>query len=262
MHRSLVWLGIVVAALALAAPALAVKVHVRVESANDHRLGRQGAVGHARVRHDHSRRRAIRSPSARTPRSARSSGPASAASSSTPRSRSRSARSSNQIGRLAGTANTGWVYKVNGISPPVGATDYVLKKGDRVLWYYATFGPTGGPKTLVLEKQRKPKLCFTARQQDDAGVKSAVGDVVFRVNGHAVRSKSGTLCPKRVVRTVRVSKAGLVRSAILAGAQSPLADAPRLHARSARSRSSSSSPRAGAGATRRSRQVAATRRSG
>jgi Domain of unknown function (DUF4430) len=210
VHRSLVWLGIVVAALALAAPALAVKVHVRVESQNTTVWGAKepwvtppsgdpltvgantafGALERASQRGDFFYATLTFSFGSFV----------------------------NQIGRLAGTASTGWVYKVNGISPPVGATDYVLKKGDRVLWYYATFGPTGGPKTLTIEKKRKPKLCFTARQQDDAGVKSAVGDVVFRVNGHAVRSKSGTLCPKRVVRTVRVSKPGLVRSAVLAGA--------------------------------------------
>ncbi len=88
-----------------------------------------------------------------------------------------------------------------------------------MLWYYATFGPTGGPKTLEIEKTRKPKLCFKALQQDDAGVKTAVGDVVFRVNGRSVKSKSGTLCPSRRVRSIRVAKEGLVRSAVLAGAK-------------------------------------------
>ncbi len=218
MHRSLVWLGIVVAALALAAPALAVKVHVRVESQNTTIWGAKEPwvtpVGGT-----------IQPPSG-DPITVG----ANTAFGALERASSRGdffyatltfsfGSFVNQIGRLAGTASTGWVYKVNGISPPVGATDYVLKEGDRVLWYYATFGPTGGPKTLTIEKKRKPKLCFTARQQDDAGVKTAVGDVVFRVNGRSVKSKTGALCPNVRVRSIRVTKAGFVRSAVLAGAQ-------------------------------------------
>jgi len=35
---------------------------------------------------------------------------------------------------------TGWLYMVNGSSPPVGAADYELKVGDSVLWYYGEFG--------------------------------------------------------------------------------------------------------------------------
>jgi Domain of unknown function (DUF4430) len=218
VHRSLVWLGIVVAALALAAPALAVKVHVRVESANTTVWGAKEPwvtpVGGT-----------IQPPSG-DPITVGANTAFGALERASQRGEFFYATLTfsfgsfvDQIGRLGGTASTGWVYKVNGISPPVGATDYVLKEGDRVLWYYAKFGPTGGPKTLVIEKRRRPKLCFTARQQDDAGVKSAVGDVVFRVNGHAVRSKSGTFCPKGLMRTIRVSKAGLVRSVLLAGAQ-------------------------------------------
>jgi hypothetical protein len=207
-----------VAALALAAPALAVKVHVRVESKN-------ATIWGAKEPWVTPVSGTITPPSG---------DPLTVGADTAFGALERASRRGdfyyatltfsfgsfvNQIGRLGGTASTGWVYKVNGISPPVGATDYVLKKGDRVLWYYATFGPTGGPKTLTIEKKRKPKLCFTARQQDDAGVKSAVGDVVFRVNGRSVQSKSGTLCPNRPVRSIRAAKEGFVRSAVLAGAQ-------------------------------------------
>ncbi|MHB8469442.1 MAG: DUF4430 domain-containing protein [Gaiellaceae bacterium] len=44
-----------------------------------------------------------------------------------------------QIGFYPGAGNTGWVFKVNGVSPPVGADQVVLKDGDVVEWYYATF---------------------------------------------------------------------------------------------------------------------------
>ena len=56
-----------------------------------------------------------------------------------------------QIGRYPAAGAAGWVFKVNGVSPPVGADQVVLKDGDEVLWYYATFGATGGPKTLVAQ---------------------------------------------------------------------------------------------------------------
>src|SRR5205814_7674838 len=57
-----------------------------------------------------------------------------------------------QIARYAGTGQTGWVFKVNGQSPPVGADAVTLKDGDTVLWYWAQFGVAGGPKTLALER--------------------------------------------------------------------------------------------------------------
>ena len=57
-----------------------------------------------------------------------------------------------QIGRYPGARlGAGWVFKVNGASPPVGADQVELKDGDEVLWYYATFGATGGPPTLALK---------------------------------------------------------------------------------------------------------------
>src|SRR5574340_300272 len=55
-----------------------------------------------------------------------------------------------QIGRYAGSSSSGWAFKVDDVSPPVGADKVVLKDGDSVLWYYAAFGPTGGPPTLRL----------------------------------------------------------------------------------------------------------------
>ena len=55
-----------------------------------------------------------------------------------------------QVGYYGGTGDSGWVFKVNGVSPPVGADQVQLKDGDTVEWYYATFGANGGPPTLVL----------------------------------------------------------------------------------------------------------------
>ena len=50
------------------------------------------------------------------------------------------------------------MFKVDDVSPPVGADQVQLKDGDRVLWYYATFGSTGGRQTLVLQEQSKEAL--------------------------------------------------------------------------------------------------------
>jgi hypothetical protein len=57
-----------------------------------------------------------------------------------------------QVGLYGGAGDAGWVFKVNGISPPVGADQVQLKDGDVVEWYYATFGANGGPPTLVVAK--------------------------------------------------------------------------------------------------------------
>jgi hypothetical protein len=71
-----------------------------------------------------------------------------------------------QVGRYGGDASSGWVYKVNDASPPVGADKVQLQDGDRVLWYYATFGATGGPPTLYVKAASK-KGCYTATAFDD-----------------------------------------------------------------------------------------------
>ena len=42
-----------------------------------------------------------------------------------------------QIGRYPAAGSAGWVFKVNGVSPPVGADQVALKDGDSVLWYCA-----------------------------------------------------------------------------------------------------------------------------
>ena len=77
-----------------------------------------------------------------------------------------------QVGRYGGSASSGWVFKVNDASPPVGADQVTLKDGDRVLWYYADFGPTGGPPTLAVKAAAKG--CYTATAFDDNGKAATV----------------------------------------------------------------------------------------
>jgi len=85
-----------------------------------------------------------------------------------------------QVGRYGGTSDSGWVFKVDDVSPPVGADKVTLKDGDRVLWYYATFGPTGGPPTLVVKASTK-KGCYVAQALDDAGKQASVTGLQFHL---------------------------------------------------------------------------------
>ena len=74
-----------------------------------------------------------------------------------------------QIGLYAGAGASGWSYKVDGVSPPVGADQATLKDGDTVLWYWSTFTEQGGSPTLLLRK-RKARNCYTVFSQNDQGV--------------------------------------------------------------------------------------------
>ena len=115
-----------------------------------------------------------------------------------------------QIGKYAGEQSSGWVFKVNGVSPPVGARDVALKDGDVVLWYYATFGPTGGPPTLDL--QRLPGNCYRVASVNDAGKPSVAAGAVLYVDGRNFKAPNGRACVGKHVGTVRATLPGAVRS--------------------------------------------------
>ena len=119
-----------------------------------------------------------------------------------------------QIGRYPAGGSSGWVFKVNGVSPPVGADAVALKPGDRVLWYWATFGPNGGPPTLVLRKAKRG--CYRVLAQDDAGKTSVGRGAVLHVDGRSVRTRAGSACVGRHRGLVRATLAGAVRSNALA----------------------------------------------
>jgi hypothetical protein len=125
-----------------------------------------------------------------------------------------------QIGRypaLPGSPN-GWVFKVNGILPPVGANSVTLKDGDTVLWYWATFTGAAGPLTLEVETSIvRGKRCFFATGRNDAGRSSRVRGVVFTLNSRRVSSANGVVCTTRGRYTVRAAKAGAIRSRIYSG---------------------------------------------
>lgn len=116
-----------------------------------------------------------------------------------------------QIGKYAGVGNTGWAFKVNGVSPPVGADKVELKDGDSVLWYFAVFGDTGGPPTLELKAAGAG--CYTVSSFDDAGQRTVAAGAVLHVDGRRAKAAAnGRGCVGKHRGTVRAYAVGAVRS--------------------------------------------------
>lgn len=118
-----------------------------------------------------------------------------------------------QIGRHAAAGTSGWVYKVNGASPPVGADQYALEDGDTVLWYWADFDPVtfAAPPTLLLE--RTSRRCYAAFAQDAEGRRTPARDVRVWISGIPKSSSStGRFCVRAQRGLVHVRKDGFARS--------------------------------------------------
>jgi hypothetical protein len=113
-----------------------------------------------------------------------------------------------QVGYYAAFGSSGWAYKVNGVSPPVGADQYVLKPGDKVLWYWAFFGLQGGPPTLELV--RAQTSCYRVYSVNDTGAKAAALGAVLHVDGRAVKTQGATQAAVACVGPHR----GLVRATL------------------------------------------------
>ena len=116
-----------------------------------------------------------------------------------------------QIGRYLAGASTGWVFKVNGVSPPVGADKVTLKDGDHVLWYWATFGPSGGPRTLWLRTGAK-RGCYRVVAQDDTGKIVAARGARLHVDGRSVLARTGSACVGKHRGPVTATLKNAVRS--------------------------------------------------
>ncbi len=115
-----------------------------------------------------------------------------------------------QIGRYKADGSDGWAFKVNGVSPQVGADKVAVKDGDVVVWYWATFGPTGGPSTLVL--RRTKKNCYAVTAQDDTGRAQPASGAALLVDGKRRSTRAGRACIGRHVGLVRATRTGAVRS--------------------------------------------------
>jgi hypothetical protein len=134
-----------------------------------------------------------------------------------------------QVGLYPATSTGGWMFKVNGTQPPIGANEVTLVSGDRVLWYWAGFDPAtfAGPKTLLLsgsklasaerassKRSHKKLYCYTVTAQDDKGVSTpAVGALLRAGSRRAVAAKNGRAClGAHIGSLVRATLSGAVRS--------------------------------------------------
>ena len=115
-----------------------------------------------------------------------------------------------QIGRFPAGGSNGWVFKVNGASPPVGADKVQLRPGDRVLWYWAAFGPAGGPPTLLLT--RTGRNCYRVVSENDAGKDTVASRAVLNIDGRRARTRAGRACIGPHRGLVRATMTGAVRS--------------------------------------------------
>jgi hypothetical protein len=117
-----------------------------------------------------------------------------------------------QIGRREAAGFAGWVYKVNGVSPPVGADNYVVREGDHVVWYWADF-TDGSPSTL--DVVRRGRECYRAFAVNDQGDRTAADNVTFRIDGFAAFRPNGIVCPRAHWHRLRATKPDLIRSELM-----------------------------------------------
>jgi hypothetical protein len=116
-----------------------------------------------------------------------------------------------QIGRYAGNETSGWLFKLNGASPQVGADKVALADGDHVLWYWSSFSASGtGEKTLLLT--RPSRNCYRVFAQDDSGSRTPAANVALSVDGRTKAVKGGAACVGTHRGLVRASGPGVVRS--------------------------------------------------
>jgi uncharacterized protein DUF4430 len=116
-----------------------------------------------------------------------------------------------QIGHYAGQGSSGWSYKLNGVSPPVGADQAPTRDGDTVLWYWTTFTQQGGSPTLLL-KRGKVRNCYAVLSQNDQGVSTPAAGAMLLVDGRHVATRSGRGCVGRHGGLVRATATDAVRS--------------------------------------------------
>ena len=116
-----------------------------------------------------------------------------------------------QIGRFPAGGTAGWIFKVNGASPPVGAETFELKDGDSVLWYWAQFGTApGGPPTLELRRERPN--CYGVLSVSDQGVRTAATNAVLHVDRRRIATRAGRACLRGRHGLVRATAPGAIRS--------------------------------------------------
>ncbi len=116
-----------------------------------------------------------------------------------------------QIGRFPSAGSNGWVFKINGASPPVGADKVALRDGDVVLWYFSAFTPSGAG-TPTLDLQRDGSNCYRVTQLSDQGVRTTAAGAVLLVDGRRASTRAGRGCVGKHRGLVRATLTGAVRS--------------------------------------------------
>jgi hypothetical protein len=116
-----------------------------------------------------------------------------------------------QIGRYPGVGFSGWAYKINGISPPVAADQAPVKDGDTVLWYWTTFSEQGSTPTLLLRRRAKAN-CYSVVSQNDQGISTPASNAVLSADGRRVKTRSGRGCVGKHRGLVRATAPNAVRS--------------------------------------------------
>jgi hypothetical protein len=115
-----------------------------------------------------------------------------------------------QVGRFAAVGTAGWAFKVNGVSPPVGADQVVLEEGDRIVWYWAQFGIAGGPDTLHLRSTGR--RCYAVIARNDRGEQRVATGATLRVDGRRFSTRAGRACLPKHIGLVRAYLDGTIRS--------------------------------------------------
>jgi hypothetical protein len=116
-----------------------------------------------------------------------------------------------QIGRFPAAGSAGWIFKINGASPPVGADTVELKDGDVVLWHWADFDPVtfAGPPILEL---RREGACYRVWKLDDQARRTAAAGATLHYDGKRTTARNGRACLPRHTSLVRATLTGTVRS--------------------------------------------------
>jgi hypothetical protein len=117
-----------------------------------------------------------------------------------------------QIGLYPGAGRSGWSYKINGASPPVGADQATLHEGDTVLWYWSTFTEQGGSPTLLLRHRVHKRNCYSVYSQNDLGIPSPAAGAKLLVDGRSVKTSGGRGCVGKHRGLVRATLPNAVRS--------------------------------------------------
>lgn len=192
-HRILAVLGVALVAAAASPAALAARIHVRVEGKTRTIFGANDPIASSPATPLEGLQLAARAGEFYVDVKLLSFGPY-----------------VDQIGYYPAAGSGGWVFKVNGASPPVGADKLQLRDGDVVLWYWADFDAAGnGPKTLRLAAAG---TCYQVLAQDDQGKETPADGAALLVDGRTVPTTGGKGCPGPHRGWVKGVLAGAVRS--------------------------------------------------